>query len=84
MTFRLEPPLNPGPVIQEVQEFYLDQDQRRYRLEAIQTRRRELDQEPAEQPPLQIEFAPAKATNLPLTVETQPLINASSNCKGKL
>ncbi len=60
----------------EINRFFIDQDQRRFALEAVQKRRAALAQQPVPGPPLQIEIIPsptpgAIAPNSPLTPQPQ-------------
>jgi len=75
----------------EMNRFYIDQDQRRFRGEAIQKRRAPLDQEPLTRPPLQIEVvlpsapagAEASTPNSPLTEQPQPQTTPATRDTGK-
>jgi len=78
----------------EVNRFFIDQNQRNRVLGAIQARRRPLDQQPVTQPPLQIEIVPSPVQdmpairapdlpNSPLTVEPQSRIKAVESGKEK-
>lgn len=52
----------------EINRFFIDQDQRRFALEAVQKRRAALDQEPLTQQPLQIEIVPSSAASAPTLI----------------
>lgn len=47
----------------EINTFFIDEDQRRLALDAVRKRRAPLDQQPATQPPMQIEIVPSTAGN---------------------
>ncbi len=66
----------------EINRFFIDQDQRRFALEAVQKRRTALDQQPLMHPPLQIEIIPSPPT-LPLTPPPQRQIQPTANDPGK-
>ena len=54
-----------------INDFFIEQDQQRFSVEAIQSRRRALDQQQVMRPPFQVEIVPAtpapEGVNLPLT-----------------
>ncbi|MDB6017490.1 MAG: hypothetical protein JWR19_1979 [Pedosphaera sp.] len=67
--------------------FFIEQDQQRFSVEAIQSRRRVLDQQPVMRPPFQVEIVPETPApavlNLRLTVQLQSPINPTTSAKEK-
>ena len=72
---------------QVIDDFFIEQDQQQMAIEAIQSRRSPLDQEPVTRPPFQLEIVPetvAPPLNLPLKIQPETPINQQTNKKGKL
>jgi hypothetical protein len=71
---------------QVIDDFFIEQDQQQMTIEAIQSRRSPLDQQPVTRPPFQLEIVPETiepALNLPLTIQPETPINQLTNKKGK-
>ena len=70
-----------------IDDFFIQQDQQQMTVEAVQSRRRVLDQQPATRQPFQLEIIPKTpvppALNYPLTIQLQSPINATTDTKGK-
>jgi uncharacterized coiled-coil protein SlyX len=71
-----------------INEFFIDQDQQRMAIDAVQSRRRLLDEQLVTHPPFQIEIVPAPpvapiGSNLPLTIQPQSPINVITGPKEK-
>jgi hypothetical protein len=73
---------------QTIDDFFIEQDQRRFSVESIQSRRRALDQQPALRPPFQLEIVPETSAptglNLPLTIQPLFPTNLMTDPKAKL
>jgi hypothetical protein len=72
---------------QTIEDYFIQQDQQRFSIEAIQSRRSPLDQQAVTHPPFQIEIVPETPAptglNFPLTTEPQFPINETIEIKGK-
>jgi hypothetical protein len=72
---------------QTIDNFFIDQDQQRFSVDAIQSRRRVLDQQPVTRQPFQLEIIPEtpapSGINFPLTTPLQFPINGTTDIKEK-
>ena len=86
-----EPSARQMRIRDEVNKFFIDQDQRQFAVEAVRKRRSPLDQQPVTQLPLQIEIVPSSAEsntiqNLPnslLTPTPERQIKSTTTDTGK-
>ena len=70
-----------------IDDFFINQNQQRMKTDAIQSRRRLLDEQSAEYPPFQVEVVPETPApgkiNSPLTKLPETPINTTTDTKGK-
>jgi hypothetical protein len=73
----------PSRIKQTINDFFFEQDQQQMTIDAVQSRRSPLDQQPVMRPPFQLEIVPATPAglNFPLTAQPQLPINGPTDSK---